>query len=362
MAQSNCGSIPPEAFRRALLGWFRKHARALPWRKNHSPYPIWVSEVMLQQTQVATAIRFYPPFLRAFPSLKQLAQAPLERVLGLWSGLGYYRRARNLHAAARLVSNKFGGRFPADYQRARSLPGVGDYTARAVLSIAYQRPFAVVDGNVARVVARLKAREGNINQPRFRLEIGHELQRLLSRRQPGNFNQALMELGQTVCLPRAPRCTVCPIQKWCAAHHLKKPQDYPAPRTRRASELHYLAAAVIRRKSRVALIRGLDGGLLPDMWNFPAAFGRTRPAALRHLRTKISGLAGRMVETVEIRPPVAEVRHTITHRSIRVNLYPIAFQGNFYHESVKWFPVDRLGHTAVSQLARKIFARLAAGA
>ncbi len=314
---------------------------------------------MLQQTQVATVIPYYPPFLRAFPSVKQLAHAPLERVLELWSGLGYYRRARNLHAAARVVSHKFGGRFPADYHQARSLPGVGDYTARAILSIAYQQPFAVMDGNVARVVARLKAFEGSVNQPQFRLAVEQELQRLLSRRKPGNFNQALMELGQTVCLPRAPRCTVCPIQKWCVGYHLKKPEAYPAPRRRRTAELHYLAAAIIRRKSRVALIRGLDGGLLSDLWNFPAAFGRTRAGALRHLHEKLSGLVG---GAVDFHPPFAEVRHTITHRSIRVHLYPAEIHGNFSNKSVKWFPAGRLGRSAVSQLARKISARLASGA
>src|SRR4029077_17925664 len=137
---------------------------------------------------------YYLKFLRAFPTLKKLAQAPLERVLELWSGLGYYRRARNFHAAARVVSRKFGGRIPADYRQARSLPGVGDYTARAILSIAYQQPFAVMDGNVSRVVARLKARYGSINQRRFRLAVEQELERLLSLRKPGNFNQALMEL------------------------------------------------------------------------------------------------------------------------------------------------------------------------
>lgn len=362
MAQSTYGSIPSKAFRRALLAWFRRHALALPWRKNHSPYAIWVSEVMLQQTQVGTVIRYYPPFLRAFPSLKQLARVPLEHVLKLWSGLGYYRRARNLHAAARVVSHKFCGRFPEDYHQARSLPGVGDYTARAILSIAYQQPFAVMDGNVARVMARLKALEGGINQPKFRLAVAQELERLLSRRQPGNFNQALMELGQTVCLPRAPRCTVCPIQKWCAGYRLNEPEAYPAPGPRRAAELHYLAAAIIRRKSRFALIRGLDGGLLPDMWNFPAAFGRSRPAALRHLQAKLTGLTSGIVDNVEIRPPLAEIRHTITHRSIRVHLYPFEIHGSILSNSVKWFTAGRLDRSAVSQLARKISARLEAGA
>ena len=317
---------------------------------------------MLQQTQVATVIPFYFKFLRAFPTLEKLAQAPLERVLELWSGLGYYRRARNLHAAARLVSRKFGGRIPADYHQARSLPGIGDYTARAILSIAYQQPFAVMDGNVSRVVARLKAFQGSINQPRFRLAVEQELERLLSRRKPGNFNQALMELGQTVCLPRAPRCSVCPIRKWCMAYRLKTPEAYPAPRPRRTTELHYLATAVIRRKSRVALIRGLDSGLLPDLWNFPAAFGSTRAGALRHLQEKLSALTGGVAGVVKICPPLAEVRHTITHRSIRAHVYPAEVRGNVRSNSVKWFTPARLGRSAVSQLARKISARLTVGA
>ena len=194
-------TIAQVAVRSALLRWFQRRARELPWRKTHSPYPIWVSEVMLQQTQVATVIPYYLRFLRAFPTVKRLAQARRERVLELWSGLGYYRRARNLHDAARIVSQNFGGRFPRDYFQARALPGIGDYTARAVLSIAFNQPYAVTDGNVARVVARLNAREGNIHQPSFRSAVGRELDQLLSRRQPGNFNQAMMELGQTVCLP-----------------------------------------------------------------------------------------------------------------------------------------------------------------
>ena len=315
---------------------------------------------MLQQTQVATVIPYYSHFLRAFPTLKQLAHAPLERVLELWSGLGYYRRARNLHAAARVVARKFKGRFPADYRQARSLPGVGDYTARAILSIAFEQPFAVLDGNVARVVARLKAIKGNINQPLFRLAVEQELQRLLSRRKPGNFNQALMELGQTVCLPRAPRCPVCPIQTWCAGYHLKEPEAYPAPRPRRPAEIHYLAAAIIRRKSRVALIRGLDGGLLSDLWNFPAAFGRTRAEALVNLREKLSGITGCFAGHVEISPPLAEIRHTITHRSIRVQVHPVVIHGNVSSNSIKWFPGSRLGRSAISQLARKISASLSA--
>lgn len=310
---------------------------------------------MLQQTQVATVIPYYLRFLRAFPTLRSLAEARLERVLELWSGLGYYRRARNLHAAARVVAAKFDGHIPADYRQARSLPGVGDYTARAIMSIAYQQPFAVMDGNVARVVARLKALRGNINQPRFRAAVELEAQQMLSRRSPGDFNQALMELGQTVCLPRAPRCPVCPCRKWCRGFLLKMPEAFPAPRPRRAKEFHDLAAAVIRRGTLVALVRGLDDGLLVDLWNFPAALGGTRAEALRNLKVKLGGI---VAAPIKFDAPFADLRHTITHRSLRVRLYSAELHDPTSMKALKWLPANRLNRSAISQLARKIAAKL----
>jgi len=345
----------PTLFRRALLAWFRRKARPLPWRKTRSPYAIWVSEAMLQQTQVATVIPYYHRFLEAFPNVKRLAEARSERVFELWSGLGYYRRARNLHAAARGIVRRFGGRFPRDYHQARSLPGIGDYTARAVLSIAFDQPFAVIDGNVARVVARAKALAGNISQPSFRAAIAKELDQWLSQREPGNFNQAMMELGQTICLPRAPRCPECPIQNRCAGHRLGTPEAYPAPRPRRATESQFLATAIMRRGANVALVRGLDGGLLSDLWNFPAAFGPTKAEARRRLRAKLSAI----VRTpAKLGVPLAEVNHTITHRSISSQLYPVETRGILQSTALRWFSIARLERSAVSQLARKISAKL----
>lgn len=308
---------------------------------------------MLQQTQVATVIPYYLRFVRAFPTIPSLARAPLEKVLECWSGLGYYRRARNLHQAARVALEKFGGRFPADYRQARSLPGIGDYTARAVLSIACNQPYAVMDGNVARVLARWLALGGSLNQQRFRRAVEQELGRLLSRRRPGAFNQALMELGQTVCLPRVPRCTRCPLREGCAARRAGHPEDYPKPRPRPPTQLHYLATAVIRRRGRIALARGLDEGLLLDLWNFPSAFGSSRADALRHLQEKLAALGHGPVRSG---PPVGEVRHNITFRAIRVHIYPAEISNG--RNSVRWFTPARLAQGAVSQLARKIFEKL----
>ncbi|MGH9359886.1 MAG: A/G-specific adenine glycosylase, partial [Terriglobia bacterium] len=245
------GKLQAKPIRRALLKWYRAHARELPWRKTRDPYPVWVSEVMLQQTQITTVRPYYLRFLRAFPTVRHLACAPFERVAEQWSGLGYYRRARYLHLAAQKLVKESKGRFPSEYSAARELPGVGHYTACAVLSIAYNRPLAVMDGNVARVIARVAALPGHLQQARFKQVAEKIAQELLSPAEPGLFNQAMMELGQTICLPRAPRCQVCPVRPWCRAHQQGQPESYPAPRPRRVVEKRHLAVAIIRKGKRV---------------------------------------------------------------------------------------------------------------
>jgi A/G-specific adenine glycosylase len=306
---------------------------------------------MLQQTQVATVIPYYERFLEVFPTVAALARAPLERVLKLWSGLGYYRRARHLHQAAKKVVRSFAGVFPHDYEQIRSLPGIGDYTARALLSIAFGLPYTLLDGNVGRVLARLAALRGNLHQLGFRRAVEAQLERLLSRRSPGHFNQALMELGQTLCLPRAPRCPACPLRRWCRGYKSGHPQFYPQPRPRRASESHYLAAAIFRRGHRVALVRGLDDGLLDDLWNFPSAFGRSRTDALASLRNKLAAFG---IPSLTLGDSIAELHHGITYRSIQVHAYPAGIPHPPRKSGLRWFPIASLGQAAISQLARKI--------
>ncbi len=331
---------------------------------------------MLQQTQIATVLPFYQRFMEAFPTVSLLAHAPLERVLELWSGMGYYRRARHLHQAAQAIEGQFGGKFPPDYAGLRSLPGIGDYTAKAVLSMAFNQPYAVLDGNVARVVARLRCLAGNLHQPAFRKAVETELAALLSRREPGNFDQALMELGQTICLPRAPRCSVCPLIKWCDGWRSGNPEAFPLPRPRRATEDHHLAVALIRSGTRVAMMRGLADGLLDDLWNFPAAFGKTPAEALQALREKLSALASATltaataegaagarhgalrarhgVPLLRFSEPWAEFRHNITFRSIHGCVYLAEVPRAFRHPWLRWFEFRRLPQAAISQLARKI--------
>lgn len=352
------------AIRRALLGWFRSNARALPWRGTDDPYAVWISEIMLQQTQVATVAPYYERFLKAFRTVAQLAKAPLERVLELWSGLGYYRRARHLHQAAQTLVEKFAARFPEDYTSLRALPGIGDYTAKAVLSIAFNQPYAVLDGNVARVVARLCPLIGNLHQPRFRSAVETKLDGLLSRREPGNFNQALMELGQTICLPRGPLCATCPLARWCGAYRSGNPEAFPLPRPRRAAESHYLAVALIRRGTRVAMVRGLADGLLDDLWNFPSAFGSSPDEAQQALRKKLAALFRAPERARQGKPMVTfgelmvEVRHGITFRAIQGRIYPVRISQPFRHPSLHWFTLKQLPQAAISQLARKIVQKI----
>ncbi len=349
--QISTRALPAAAVRRALLRWHAAHARNLPWRRSRDAYAVWVSEIMLQQTQVAAVIPYYERFMAAFPTVRALARAPFERVAERWAGLGYYRRARLLHQAARKLVDEHEGRFPSDYRAARALPGVGDYTASAVLSIAYDRPLAVVDGNVARVCARLAATRGHFQQAAFRRAIEVQAQALLSRRKPGMFNQAMMELGQTVCLPRGPRCGACPLRAWCLARREGSPERYPQPRPQRRPQVRWLAAALIRRNGSWALVRGLDDELLADLWNFPSAFGNSRNQAASNLKKRLIAIVR---APVRLGPVVGAVRHTITFRSIRAELYAADLPARVNPRCLRWLTPSQIEDAAVSQLAKKM--------
>jgi len=300
----------PPAFRRHLLAWFRRHQRALPWRATGDPYRIWVSEIMLQQTRVAVAVEYYARFLERFPTAKELARARASEVLRLWAGMGYYRRARQLHQAARVVVREHNGKFPDDFDLALALPGIGHYTAAAILSIAYDRRHAVVDGNVLRVLARLDARRGTL-VPRH---LEPRALALLPRRAPGEWNQAMMELGATVCLPRRPLCLLCPVASFCRARALGIQEEIPPGRRKREAVDILLAAALVRRGGRLLLIKQADG-LFVNQWQFPAVElfpGEDVEGRLRAMLRDRCGLIASRVRALEPR------RHAITFRRIRL--------------------------------------------
>lgn len=265
------------AFRSALLAWYDAHARDLPWRRTRDPYRIWLSEIMLQQTRVAAVIPYYERFLQRFPTVQALANAPEQDVLAAWAGLGYYSRARNLRKAARQI----GDAFPSDYDSIRELPGVGDYTAAAIASIAFDRPHAVLDGNVMRVLARVTNDPGDVGSSATRQRLQQRADELLDRRNPGRFNQALMELGATVCLPRDPRCMACPVTKHCAAFQQGRQNELPVKlrKTRAVAEVRTIW--IVRNRGRI-LMRQVDAGSkrLAGFWELPDALPGGKPGKL----------------------------------------------------------------------------------
>jgi A/G-specific adenine glycosylase len=309
------------AFRRGMLSWFAERKRDLPWRRTRDPYRIWLSEIMLQQTRVAAVVPYYERFLEIFPNVRALARAKTDRVLANWAGLGYYSRARNLQRAAKEMVSRHAGLFPLEYEAALALPGIGRYTAAAVLSIAYGEPHAVLDGNVARVLARIGALHGDLRAPALWRKLEATAQDLLARNASGDWNQAMMELGATVCTPKLPRCEECPAEKWCRARKLGIAEKLPSPRKKRATVQVTLAAAVLLDpRGYTLLVRQLDGdgALFSRMWQFPAleTTGADAGAALAaYLREKF-GLVrkGRLTS-------LAPARHAVTFRNIRLEPY-----------------------------------------
>ena len=230
--------------RKQLLSWFRQFQRDLPWRRTRDPYRIWLSEIMLQQTRVAAVIPYYEKFLQRFPDVHALATAPQEEVLRLWSGLGYYSRARNLQKAAQQIVAQHGGEFPKDVEYMLALPGIGNYTAAAILSIAFEKKLAVLDGNVARVLARLRAVRGDLRASQRWKELQEIASAYLDPKSPGDWNQAMMELGATLCTPKSPQCLLCPVNEFCEGRRLGIADSLPEKRKKRAPAIVTLAAAV----------------------------------------------------------------------------------------------------------------------
>ena len=252
----------------ALLAWFDRSGRDLPWRRQKDPYRILLSEIMLQQTQVATVIPYYERFLKIWPTVADLAAAPEELVLKQWEGLGYYSRARNLQAAARLICSRHQGQVPAEWPALRALPGVGDYTAGAVLSIAFSQPVAAVDGNVVRVFARLAAVPWDPSDPAQRREVAALVRSLLPAKRPGDWNEALMDLGATICLPRQPDCARCPLAGICRAYAGGSAGRFPMRPVRRESPTERKTVLVLLIAGRVQVHRRPSRGLLAGLWEF----------------------------------------------------------------------------------------------
>lgn len=312
-----------------LIRWYEANKRDLPWRRTSDPYRIWLSEVMLQQTRVATVIPYYEKFLERFPRIEDLAAAPEADVLALWAGLGYYSRARNMHTAAKQVAAA--GGFPGTYGEIRALPGVGDYTAAAIASLSFGLPEAVLDGNVMRVIARLDADPGDIQAPATRKRMQARADDLLDRGRPGEFNQAIMELGAMVCVPADPRCLACPIHDECVSCREGRQREFPVKlRKQRITEL-----------SEIMLVIESDDKLL--MWQRPAESPRMAgfwelPEAKQLPRARIQRQVGRF-------------RHSITVYRFEIKVFEASVET--VPEGLVWIGRDRIEQIPLSTVARK---------
>ena len=333
-------------FRRRLLHWYRRNQRDLPWRHSRDPYAIWISETMLQQTQVRTVLPYYARFLTAFPSVQSLARAPLQKILRLWSGLGYYRRAENLHKAARLIMRQHGGIMPRQYNQLRGLPGIGDYTAGALLSIAFGESYPAVDGNVRRVLSRLLVTKSNE-------KIHSHAAKLAKTSQPGILNQALMELGATICTPEEPQCGNCPVAADCPSTS----QIGRRPTKPQRSKVNYRDViwplAIVDYHGKILLRRRKADGLLAKLWELPGA--ETKPtenpeAVIRKelVPLSITGLVPQRL---------GELRHSITNRRIHapVLLYrwPMSKPAPLSDSETKWILPAELRRYATSSMTNK---------
>jgi len=338
-------------FRRRALGWYRLHARRLPWREAPAPYQTWVSEVMLQQTQVATVVDYYQRFMAAFPTVEQLAAAEEEAVLRLWEGLGYYRRARQLHQAAREIVQRHHGRIPDRAEQLRALPGIGRYTAGAILSIAAGRREPILEANTLRLHARLLDYRGDPTSAAGQRLLWRFAEQALPLRDPGTLNQALMEIGSQVCLPRVPRCPVCPLASLCAARAAGSQDRVPAGKPKRPFEPLHEAAVAVRSNGRFLLRQCRADERWAGLWDFPRVPTSDSSANLARRVQQQTGLAVVLGERFH------SLRHGVTRFRITLDCYharPAPGARKPACPSLRWMRAGALEEVPLSSTGRKI--------
>jgi A/G-specific adenine glycosylase len=342
-----------DEFRNSLLQWYDKNRRPFPWREQPTPYRVWISEIMLQQTQTKSAMPYYNRFLERFPDIKSLAHASEEQILALWSGLGYYSRARNLRKAAVRIVACHKGIFPSDIEDVLALPGVGRYTAGAICSIAFNQPHPVVDGNIRRVIARLKGIRSRIPEKYF----WGRMAEWIPKNKASAFNQAMMELGAVICLPSRPLCSECPVAAYCLAKIRNLQDRIPPPKPRKAVKRVDVVVLVVQRRGRILLMRQQES-FIPGVWGLPTGIvppGRLPDETVEFLNKDLFG--GRLkIENVSI------LRHSITNHSIAAHIYTGNATGLIServkkHGEARWAGESRLNESLTSSLFRKAVQR-----
>lgn len=354
------------AFRDALLEWFDGHRRELPWRGVDDPYAVWVSEVMLQQTRVETVVDYFQRWMERFPTVQQLADAPIEEVLELWSGLGYYRRARYLHRSACELVEDHDGSLPSTVNELKQLPGIGPYTAGAIASIAFDRCEPLVDGNVMRVISRLYTIEGKPRREPANSQIWQCAEELVDPNRPGDFNQALMELGSEVCTPDSPACLICSVRQWCQAHATGDPQQFPDTRDRPEQKPMRARSCVIDRnvgdKREFLLRRRSRDGLLGGLWEFPSfeCEGEDWPR-LSQLEELVEGYFDGLAK-LEIDDAIGNATHVFSHRRLQVKVHrlciddiEVSCEERRDGQDWRWVGEEQLDEVASAALLDKIY-------
>jgi A/G-specific adenine glycosylase len=349
---------------KALLQWFQKHARDLPWRKPRTPYRVWLSEMMLQQTRVDTVVPYFEKFLHHWPTLAHLANASLDEVLKEWAGMGYYSRARYLHRAAQIMVCDHGGKIPRKHEEIKNLPGVGEYTAGAIASLAFNQRQVAVDGNVVRVFGRLLAKKFNQNLPKDRKIIEAEILNVMPQKNTGLFNEALMELGATICTSKNPLCLKCPIKKYCLGFSKGNPEDYPGkkPPTKIRSETFGLA--IIQNKGKVLIQKNKTDRLLADLWGFPTIQIQKNSPSEKTVNQKIQAtIKSSLGITLKKEDSLPIFQHRFSH--ILMTLYPQKFSvkipssksqniKNKRGNPLSWVPLNQLDQYALSKAHRRV--------
>jgi A/G-specific adenine glycosylase len=342
-----------------LLAWYAENKRDLPWRKSRDPYHIWVSEVMLQQTQVKTVLPYYKNFLSHFGQLADLAAAHQQAVLKCWEGLGYYARARNLHRSAKILCEHNACAIPSDWHHLRKLPGVGDYIAAAVLSIAFNKPYAVVDGNVKRVVARMFRCDWAVNDAALYNRFKKIADQLLDKKQPGEFNQAVMELGALICTPRKPYCNGCPINRHCQAFKANAINNYPVRLKRKEVPERHLVAGIIFKNKKVLIARRPSEGLLGGMWEFPSVEispGQNTACAC------VAAMKNLVNQTVSVQSHLTTVHHRYTHFKLKLDVFICTHLYGRIHlkgpADFKWVKPHEIEHFPIHKANLKIMPAL----
>lgn len=304
-----------------LLSWYEEHARDLPWRENTDPYRVWISEIMLQQTRVEAGKEYYRRFLTALPDLASLAKVSDEKLLKLWEGLGYYSRARNLKNAAIMAMEQYGGQLPDTFEGLLSMPGIGSYTAGAIGSIAFGLQVPAVDGNVLRVISRLTASEKDITDSKTKIEMEQTIRLIIPQDRPGDFNQALMELGATICLPNgAPRCEACPLEKFCGAKEGNLQTELPKKAQKKKRKIEERTLLIIRWRDKIFLRKRKEKGLLAGMWEIPGLEGHLSAEQVQHQLKNQWGWSIRGIE------PLHKANHIFTHIEWHMTAYRVEIE------------------------------------